>query len=105
METEDWLVGWREIGKYVGRSAKTAQRWAHDGMPTFRDPFGRPITKPSLIDKYIIDLNRGDYNRGVRPWKGDDVDNAIAYVEEAEKARKDFVRRLIEAQKRPRPLV
>jgi hypothetical protein len=31
MDEENWLVGWRQIGKYVGRSAKTAQRWANEG--------------------------------------------------------------------------
>jgi hypothetical protein len=27
MDEENWLVGWREIGKYIGKSAKTAQRY------------------------------------------------------------------------------
>jgi hypothetical protein len=32
METDQWLSGWREIGKYIGKSAKTAQRYGRDGM-------------------------------------------------------------------------
>jgi hypothetical protein len=48
------MVGWLDIGKYLGKSAKTAQRHARNGMPFFRDPGGRPIAKPSMIDNYIV---------------------------------------------------
>lgn len=99
METDQWLVGWREIGKYLGKSARTAQRYGHDGMPFFRDPAGRPIAKPSMIDEYILDLNRGDYHHGEKPWQDEGVSNAISYVEEKEKARKDFDKEFIEAQR------
>jgi hypothetical protein len=50
MEIDEWLVGWREIGKYLGKSGKTAQRWARAEMPFFRDPGGRPMAQKSLID-------------------------------------------------------
>ena len=33
MEAEEWLVGWRDIGNYIKKSAKTAQRYTKDGMP------------------------------------------------------------------------
>ena len=57
MDTEQWLTGWREIGKYIGKSSKTAQRYGRDGMPFFRDTGGRPIAKPSMIDEYIRDMD------------------------------------------------
>jgi len=62
MATEEWLVGWKEIGKYLKKSAKTAQIYAKNGMPFFGDPAGHPIAKPSMIDEYIVDLNRDNYN-------------------------------------------
>ena len=102
MDEEQWLTGWHEIGKYIGKSAKTVQRYARDGMPFFRDPGGRPIAKPSMIDDYIRDLNRGDYHGGQMPWQDDGVSNALTYEDEKEKARKDFDRRFIEAQRRQR---
>ena len=55
-----------------------------------------------MIDEYILDLNRGDYHRGKKLWQDDRVDNAISYVEEKEKQRKDFDERFIQAQKPPR---
>ena len=68
-------------------------------MPIFRDPGGRPVTKWSLIDAYIVDLNRGEYNRGIKPWQDDGIDNALLYVEAMEKAQKEFNERFIEAQR------
>jgi len=35
MATDEWLFGWKDIGKYLGKSAKTAQRYAKNGMPFF----------------------------------------------------------------------
>jgi hypothetical protein len=43
-----------------------------------------------MIDEYILDLNRGDYYHGKEPWQDKGIGNAISYVEEKEKARKDF---------------
>lgn len=103
MEADQWLVGWRDIGKYLGKSAKTAQRYAKDGIPFFRDPGGRPIAKPSMIDEYILDLNRGDYHGGKMPWQDDGVhNNALTCEGEKEKRRKDFDEKIIEAQRPPR---
>ena len=58
MDDEKWLVGWREIGNYIGKSAKTAQRYARKGLPFFRDPGKRPLAKPGQIDRWIIAGNR-----------------------------------------------
>ena len=55
-----------------------------------------------MIDEYILDLNRGDYHRGKKPWQDDGVDNAISYVGEKGKQRKDFDEKLILAQRPPR---
>jgi hypothetical protein len=65
MAEENWLVGWREIGKYISRSAKAAQRWAREGMLFFRDADGRPIAKPSQIDKGIFGFNRRFYDDNI----------------------------------------
>lgn len=101
METDQWLVGWREIGKYLGKSGRTAQRYARDGMPFFRDPAGRPIARPSLIDEYIVDLNRENFDS--KKWRDEGIDMALGYEEydkkEKEKDRKDFEERVIHAQR------
>jgi len=77
METDQWLVGWLAIGKYLGKSAKTAQRWAREGMPFFRDPGGRPMAMKFHLGEYILDLNKGIYNHGTMPWQDDGIHNAI----------------------------
>ena len=100
MENESWLVGWNQIGKYIGRSAKTAQRWAKDGMPFFRDCGGRPIAKPSMIDEYLFELNRDNYND--KQWKDEGIETALSYEDYREKLRKEFDERLLAAQRPPR---
>ena len=79
---------------------KTAQCYARGGMPFFRDPGGRPIAKPSMIDEYILDLNRSQYDDKV--WKDKGIKIALAYEDYDEKERKDFDERFIQAQKPPR---
>jgi len=96
METDKWLIGWREIGKYLGRSAKTAQRWGRDGMPFFRDPGGRPIAKPAMIDEYLVDLNRDNYDDKKSMDEG--IATSLSYEDFKEKMRKEFEERIIEAQ-------
>lgn len=100
METDEWLCGWRDIGKYIGKSARTAQRYARDGMPFFRDPGGRPIAKPSMLDEYIIDLNQCNYDD--KTWRDEGIDTALGYENDKEKQRKDFDERFLLAQKPPR---
>ena len=100
METDQWLVGWREIGKYIGKSAKTAQRYARGGMPFFRDPGGRPIAKPSMIDEYVSDLNHCNYDD--KTWQDKGIHTALGYEDYKEKQRKDFDERFLLAQKPPR---
>ena len=97
MENESWLVGWNKIGKYLGRSGKTARRYAKDGMPFFRDPAGRPISKPSLIDEYLIDLNRDNYND--KKWKDEGIETALSYEDYREKQRKEFDEKLLAARR------
>jgi hypothetical protein len=38
--------------------AKGGIGYACQGLPSFRDPKGRPIAKPSMIDEYIVGLNQ-----------------------------------------------
>ena len=101
MDNEKWLVGWREIGKHIGKSAKTAQRYAKKhGMPFLRDGGDRPIAKPSQIDKWIFGFNKRLYERGIYKDKGI---NAVL-IDEAnkEKAEKEFNEQFIAAQRPPR---
>ena len=100
MVTEDWLVGWREIGKYIKKSPKTAQRYAHDGMPFFRDAGGRPMTKPSLIDAYITELNEDAYDD--RVWRDKGIESALGLEADKERQRKALDEKLIAAQRTPR---
>jgi hypothetical protein len=101
MDEEGWLVGWREIGTYLGKSGKTAQRRARQGMPFFRDPVGRPIAKPSMIDEYILDLNQIHHDD--KTWRDEGIDMALGYKNykerEKEKERKEFDERLLAAQR------
>ena len=92
-----WLTGWRVIGKYIGKSARTAKRYAHNGMPFFRDPGGRPIAKPSMIDEYMTDLNRCKFEE--QSWQDEGINTALEYDENKENERKDFDKQLIEAQR------
>jgi hypothetical protein len=102
MPTEEWLIGWRSIGNYLGRSAKTAERWARTGMPFFRDPAGRPIAKPDMIDEYILELNRCNYDDKV--WTDEGIDTALSFELHRQKMRREFDEKLLEAQRRPRGL-
>jgi hypothetical protein len=97
METDQWLVGWREIGKYLGKSAKTAQRYARDGMPVFRDPGRRPIARKDQIDKYLVELNREMNHDGC--WKGSGIEEAIEMIDEQGRKEKEFEERLIDAHR------
>lgn len=94
---DEWLVGWKAIGKYVGRSAKTAQRWAMEGMPFCRDPGGRPIAKRSQIDDYIFSMNQEQYDDKI--WKDEGIHTALSFERDREQQRKDFNERLILAQR------
>lgn len=100
MGQEQWLVGWKEIGKYLKKSAKTAKRYARDGMPFFRDPSGHPIAKPSLIDAYITELNQDMFNDKI--WKDKGIESALGLEADKERYQKDLDERLIAAQRTPR---
>lgn len=100
MEEEKWLCGWREIGEYIGRSAKTAQRWAKDGMPFFRDCGGRPIAKPSMLDEFIVELNQSNFDD--KTWRDKGIRMALLSEEYKEKQRKEFDEKLLAAQRPPR---
>jgi len=100
MDNEQWLVGWKDIGKYIKRSAKTAQRWAKAGMPFFRDPAGRPIAKPSQIDDFLVDLNRDNFED--RKWRDEGISTALSHEDYRETQRKEFEQKILEAQRRSR---
>ncbi|PKN89249.1 MAG: hypothetical protein CVU51_01135 [Deltaproteobacteria bacterium HGW-Deltaproteobacteria-1] len=95
METDQWLTGWQEIGKYLGKSARTAQRYARDRMPFFRDLGGRPIANKSQIDVFILKMNQHNYNN--KNWQDKDIAKALG--NEKEKQKKDFDEQFILAQK------
>jgi phage terminase Nu1 subunit (DNA packaging protein) len=93
-----WIFGWDNISQYLGKTARTAQRYARQGMPVFRDPGGRPMARKDQIDKYIVELNKEikDGEPGVK--------EALEMIYEEEREAKDFRERLIHAQRRPRSI-
>ena len=52
IEQSHLLSGWKEIGRYINRDARTARRWAKRGMPIMRDPYGWPLANPAAIDAW-----------------------------------------------------
>lgn len=100
MDDERWLTGWQEIGEYLGKAAKTAQRYGRMGLPFFRDPGGRPIAKPSMIDEFIVEYNQRRFEHG--RWRDRGIGAALELVDDEEKRRKEFDERVIEAQRKPR---
>ena len=74
METDQWLTGWREIGKYLVKSSRTVQRWACIGLPFLRDPGGRPIAKKSQIDEFILEMNQRNYD--IKNWQDKGIGKA-----------------------------
>ena len=97
METDQWLTGWQEIGKYLGKSSRTVQRYARIGMPFLRDPGGRPMAMKSQLDEYILDMNQRNYNN--KNWQDKGIGKALRYENEKAELKKDFDERLIAAQK------
>ncbi len=97
METDQWFSGWRAIGKYFGKSARTAQRWAHSGMPFLRDHSGRPMAMKSHLDEYILDMNQHNYNN--KNWQDKGIGKALGYENEKAQQKKDLDERFILAQK------
>ena len=93
-----WIFGWDNIGQCLGKTARTAQRYARNGMPVFRDPGGRPMARKDLIDRYIVELNKEtkDGESGVK--------EALDMIYEEEREAKEFQERLIHAQRRPRSI-
>jgi hypothetical protein len=69
-------------------------------MPFFRDAGGHPIAKPSMIDEYIVDLNRDNYND--KKWRDDGIATSLSYEDCKEKLKKDFNGKYVEAQRPPR---
>ena len=100
MDEEKWLVGWREIGKYIGKSAKTAQWYASKGMPFFRDFGGRPTALPWQIDQWIVEMNQSNYDN--KTWRDKGIRMALLSERDREDERKDFSERLLSAQRPPR---
>jgi hypothetical protein len=52
VSTDEVLVGWPTIAKYLGQPVAVAQRWAKDGMPVERK--GRSMTaRPGELSKWV----------------------------------------------------
>jgi len=101
MDEENWLVGWKGIGKYIGKSAKTAQQYGKKhGMPFLRDGGDRPIAKPSQIDKWIFGYNRRFYDEKI--WTDEGIDTALRYENDKKTEQKDFDEKFLAAQRPPR---
>jgi len=46
------------------------------------------MAKPSMIDEYIVDLNRDNYND--KKWLDDGIGSSLSYEDYKEKLKKDF---------------
>ena len=52
---QGYLIVWKNIGRYLGRSQKTVQRWEQkEGLPVLRDPSGRPLASPEHIHEWLL---------------------------------------------------
>jgi hypothetical protein len=47
------LQGWKAIGRYLGRSARTARRWKDRGLPIHYSVTERPFALVSELDMYM----------------------------------------------------
>lgn len=97
-----WIFGWKNIGAYLGKSAKTAQHYAREGLPVFRDPGRRPMARRDQLDKYLIDLNREMSQGGC--WKEPGISEALDMVYEEQREAKELEDKLVHAQRRPRSM-
>jgi len=52
------IQGWREIGRHIGRSGRTARRW-HDkyNLPVRRSCTGRPFAFTFELDTYVLKVD------------------------------------------------
>ncbi len=54
-ESENILIGWKNIARFLGVAFQTAIRWERDhGLPVARLPDGRVCTSKSLIDGWLL---------------------------------------------------
>ena len=97
MDVKQWLTGWKAIGKHIGKSAKTAQRYARKGMPFFRDPGGRPVSLPWQLNEWLVEMNQDHYDD--KTWTDRGIRIALLYEDDKAKDEREFKERLIEAQR------
>ena len=98
MDEEKWLVGWKAIGKYIGKSAKTAQRYGKKHrMPFLKNAGKRSVALPWQIDKWILRFNKRFYDGKI--WTDKGIKSALIYEADKEKAEKEFNERFLTAQR------
>lgn len=52
------LQGWQEIGRYLGRSGRTARRWFDNyGMPVRQAVTGRPFALINELDRWMVKVD------------------------------------------------
>ena len=91
---QGYLIGWKNIGRYFGRSQRTVQRWEQkEGLPVLRDPSGRPLASPEHIHEWLLKFNDEYFSHlpGV---------NAALEIESQENQKqREFQERMIHAQR------
>jgi hypothetical protein len=54
-----WLVGWKQIARYCGRSIRTCKTYHYRYyMPVLRGPGNTPVAFPALLDTWLVNLDR-----------------------------------------------
>lgn len=62
-----WLIGWKAVSAYIGKSVKTCQKYARTySMPVHRDPGGGVLALPHELDRWVLAYNDLAKKRGLR---------------------------------------
>ena len=56
---DGWIVGWKDIARYIGCSHRTAKRWHKiHSIPIYRLPSNKPVAVKYMLDQWLIEYNR-----------------------------------------------
>ena len=53
-QSDDMLIGWKAISRYLGVCCTTARRWEAHGLPVARLPDGRVAMTKGLIAQWLL---------------------------------------------------
>jgi hypothetical protein len=81
-EKDGWIVSWKKIAAYIGKTEKTAKRY-HKlyGMPVRRDPGGTAIGLKPEINLWLI-----KFDELMRKYNGKAYEHLVKRFKKAEKS-------------------